>query len=57
LPLPERITVTSGDDPSRYPTAHTCAPISLVIQPYLSTDDACAKFLSAMAHANEFSFV
>eukprot|EP00331_Platyophrya_macrostoma_P020662 CAMPEP_0176467870 /NCGR_PEP_ID=MMETSP0127-20121128/38702_1 /TAXON_ID=938130 /ORGANISM="Platyophrya macrostoma, Strain WH" /LENGTH=307 /DNA_ID=CAMNT_0017861225 /DNA_START=340 /DNA_END=1263 /DNA_ORIENTATION=+ len=34
LPVPEKIRLSCGDDPNELPTAHTCSPISVMIQPY-----------------------
>ena len=57
LPLPEKVKVTCGDEPDKYPTAHTCSPITLTMQPYADATVAKKMFLVSMAHAYEYAFV
>jgi hypothetical protein len=57
LPLPEKIKVTCGDNPEAIPTAHTCSPITLTIQPYASSAILRQKLAVAVTHAYEYGFV
>lgn len=57
LPLPERISLTCGDDPSQLPTAHTCSPMSLRLQPYRSAAEMREKILLCLSNAKVFGFV
>jgi hypothetical protein len=57
LPLPERIKVVCGDEPEKFPSAHTCSPITLTTQPYANAEVALQRFLVSMAHAYEYAFV
>ncbi|CUG89776.1 Hypothetical protein, putative [Bodo saltans] len=57
LPVPEKIRVTCGDDPNELPTAHTCSPISMMLQPYRSTTEFIEKLSLSLAHVYEFGFV
>nr|CCC92641.1 unnamed protein product [Trypanosoma congolense IL3000] len=57
VPLPERVKVLCGDDPSAFPTAHTCSPISLHLQPYSSAAIMREKLEVSIHHMYEFGFV
>ena len=57
LPLPERIRVAPGFDRDRFPSAHTCSPISLVLHPYQSVEETRVKLVTAISHYNDFSLV
>jgi len=57
FPLPEKIKVVVGDDRGKYPTAHTCSPITLTVQPYQTVAECQKKFVVSMAHAYDFGFV
>lgn len=57
LPLPEKIHVSCGDDPRRMPTAHTCLPISLQLQPYDSADRLREMLMKCLPHHSHFGFV
>ncbi|CAD2221330.1 Zn-finger in Ran binding protein and others/SPRY domain/HECT-domain (ubiquitin-transferase), putative [Angomonas deanei] len=56
LPLPEKIYVSCGDDPNLIPTAHTCSPISLLIQPYATLEQMKEKLNWSLYHGKEFGF-
>ena len=57
LPIPEKIQIHCGDDCNANPTAHTCSPISLRINPYANTEKMVEKLQIATAHAYEYGFV
>ncbi|CBH13973.1 hypothetical protein, conserved [Trypanosoma brucei gambiense DAL972] len=57
VPLPEKVQVSCGDDPAAVPTAHTCSPISLLLQPYSSAATMREKLEVSLHHMYEFGFV
>ncbi|KAH8618815.1 SPRY domain [Trypanosoma vivax] len=57
LPLPEKVQVSCGDNPEAIPTAHTCSPISLQLQPYPSVAVMREKLEICLRHVYEFGFV
>lgn len=57
LPLPKKISVTCGDDPTRMPTAHTCFPLSLQLQPYKDAEAMREMLMLCVAHANQYGLV
>ncbi|KEG12691.1 hypothetical protein DQ04_01501000 [Trypanosoma grayi] len=56
IPLPEKVQVSCGDDPNAIPTAHTCSPISLLLQPYASASVLREKLTVCLRHMYEFGF-
>ncbi|GET89603.1 hypothetical protein, conserved [Leishmania tarentolae] len=56
IPLPEKVLVECGDEPGRLPTAHTCSPISLLLQPCTTAADLQRSLEACLAHAAEFGF-
>ncbi|KAG5502017.1 hypothetical protein JKF63_04288 [Porcisia hertigi] len=57
IPLPEKVLVECGDEPGRLPTAHTCSPISLLLQPCTTAADLQTSIETCLTHAAEFGFV
>ncbi|KAG5476538.1 hypothetical protein LSCM1_04252 [Leishmania martiniquensis] len=57
VPLPEKVLVECGDEPGRLPTAHTCSPISLLLQPCTAAADLQRSLEACLTHAAEFGFV
>ncbi|CAC9497690.1 Zn-finger_in_Ran_binding_protein_and_others/SPRY_domain/HECT-domain_(ubiquitin-transferase)_-_putative [Leishmania infantum] len=57
IPLPEKVLVECGDEPGRLPTAHTCSPISLLLQPCTAAADLQRSLETCLNHAAEFGFV
>ncbi|CAG9576564.1 conserved hypothetical protein [Leishmania major strain Friedlin] len=57
IPLPEKVLVECGDEPGRLPTAHTCFPISLLLQPCTEAADLQRSLETCLTHAAEFGFV
>ncbi len=57
LPVPEKVQVDCGTEPQEIPTAHTCSPIRLRIQPYASVEEFMAKLSIAIAHAYEWGYL
>ncbi|CAM39492.2 conserved hypothetical protein [Leishmania braziliensis MHOM/BR/75/M2904] len=57
IPLPEKVLVECGDEPGRLPTAHTCSPISLLLQPCTTAADLQYDLEMCLTHAAEFGFV
>ncbi|KAG5502290.1 hypothetical protein GH5_05263 [Leishmania sp. Ghana 2012 LV757] len=57
IPLPEKVLVECGDEPGRLPTAHTCSPISLLLQPCTTAADLQRSLEACLTHAAEFGFV
>jgi hypothetical protein len=57
IPLPEKVLVNCGDEAGRLPTAHTCSPISLLLQPCSSAAELQNSLEACLTHASEFGFV
>ncbi|ORC92810.1 uncharacterized protein TM35_000021360 [Trypanosoma theileri] len=56
IPLREKVQVSCGDNPNAIPTAHTCSPISLLLQPYASASILREKLEVCLRHMYEFGF-
>ncbi|KPI88904.1 hypothetical protein ABL78_2021 [Leptomonas seymouri] len=57
IPLPEKVLVNCGDEVGRLPTAHTCSPISLLLQPCSTAAELQSSLEACLTHATEFGFV
>lgn len=57
IPLPEKVLVNCGDEAGRLPTAHTCSPISLLLQPCSTAAELQNSLEACLTHAAEFGFV
>ena len=57
IPLPEKVLVNCGDEAGRLPTAHTCSPISLLLQPCSTAAELQNSLEACLTHASEFGFV